>query len=235
MLRQDHLNRAGYTSPRSTADPQSVGLLPRLRDAIRSWLAVDSPASTAAGQVAVEAPAVAQDWPSLDEIYDEVKDSVAAQNDRLKTIDTKANFGLAAATLLTAGVTGLGRALVDAGQRAIVPSWTVLGIQLRADQVIDWVTIASLGIYGLVALSAYAAYRLRTFKEAPDPNRLVAMYIHVDPRITKATITSERAKNYAINEKKIGRKAWWTNLAMVFLILEAFLLFIIALIQVTWL
>jgi len=232
-MQKPHLHAAGYVPPRPT--PRSGGLLVWLREAVRSWREVTVPASAIVVDDTTEAQTAVEDWPSLDVVYDEVQDSITAQNVRLKTIDAKANFGLVAGTLLTAGVTGLGRALVDGGREVATPRWEILGITLQANQVVDWVTITSLGAYALIAICANAAYRLRTFKEAPNPQRLVTKYIYEDPRITKTTITSVRAKNYASNEKTIEVKAWWTNLAMVFLVVEAFLLFVIAVIQVAWL
>lgn len=110
-----------------------------------------------------------------------------------------------------------------------------MGFDLNGSQVVDWVTIASLSAYALVAIGAYMANRPRSFKEAPDPQRLVSKDIYEEPALTKATITNVRAKNYAINEKVIERMAWWTNFAMIFLVLEALLLFTIAIIQVAWL
>jgi hypothetical protein len=183
----------------------------------------------------IAAPSPDQDWPSLDVVYAEVQNSIVLQNDRLKNIDTKANFALASATLLTAGVTGLGRALADAGRTGAVPSWTIQGLSVGADSVVDWVTVLSLGIYALIVFCTYNAYQLRDFMEAPDPAGLVSRYVHEDSTLTKATITKERAKNYARTEAQINVKARWTALAMRLLVVEALLLFLITIIQVIWL
>lgn len=231
----DQAKPTGYASaPTGTGRP-SARIGDRLRAALRVWLVLPAPLTAAAADDLTESATAIVDWPSLDIVYEEIQDSIAAQNDRLKSIDTKANVGLVAGTLLTAGVTALGRALVDAGQEIAVPRWQILGFDLNGSQVVDWVTIVSLGAYALVAIGAYMAYRPRSFKEAPDPQRLVSKYIYEEPALTKATITNVRAKNYAINETLIERKAWWTNFAMIFLVLEALLLFTIALIQVAWL
>lgn len=233
MLR-DHFNPSGYPTPRLNSKRQTT--LDRLRGVLRSWLAVeiDAPAMTAADDVN-EAPATDRDWPSLEVVYKEVQDSVAAQNDRLKTIDTKANFGLAAATLLTAGVTGLGRALGESGRQLVASSWKVFGIELQVNQLVDWVTIISLGIYAFIAFSTFMAYRLRTFKESPQPQPLIDKYIYEEPIFTKAAITKARVRDYGINQETIEAKAVWVSLAMMLLVVEALLLVAIAVIQVTWL
>jgi hypothetical protein len=211
----------------------------RLKNATVRWLLslLQAPAPPAVIETHTEETATTDaDWPSLDEVYDEVKDSIASQNDRLKSIDTKANFGLAAATLLTAGVTGLGKALSDpsASAKAGVKHdlWLFCA---RGDTLADWVTIASLVVYVLAATCAFAAYRLRTFNEVPNPDRLVKHYIYQDANQTKAAIANARAKAYASNEKTIDRKAFWTSASMVLLILEAVCLLLIAFIQVKWL
>jgi hypothetical protein len=175
------------------------------------------------------------DWPSLDEVYTEVKDRISSQNDRNKTIDGKANFGLAAATLLTAGVTGLSKVVGDVATKSNVGQRDFILFHAHLGTVADWITVASLAVYGMAAISAYMAYHLRAFRESPKPQRLVEHYVNQDPRITKATITRELAKDYAFNEDVIDEKVKWTNRTMVFLIVETALLLLIALIQVIWL
>lgn len=228
-MQKQQVNPAGF----APSHP-SIPLHDRVRDAVRAWLAVDQ-AVPVIVEHAEETLLTSADWPSLDVVYEEVQDAIAAQNERLKTIDTKANFGLVAGTLLTAGVTGLGRALVEAGNIVASPRWLIGDNTLHASQVVDAVTVLSLLAYAAIAVCAYVAYKLRTFKEAPQPQRLIEKYVYEDPNITKAAITKQRAKNYENNETQIELKAKWTNLAMVFLIVEAFLLLVIAVVQVTWL
>lgn len=170
-------------------------------------------------------------WLSLDLVYEELQESATAQIERLKSIDTKANFGLVAGTLLTAGVTGLGRALLDATQSAGPPTWSILGVNLAANQVVDALTVLSLGAYALIAFCTFQAYRLRMFQEAPNPEVLVTKYIYEPPRITKGVIIDARADNLATNEKVIGQKVVWTKRAMVFLVVEALLLFVIGIVE----
>jgi hypothetical protein len=82
------------------------------------------------------------DWPSLDEVYTEVKDRISSQNDRNKTIDGKANFGLAAATLLTAGVTGLSKVVGDVATKSNVGKQDFILFHAHLGTVADWITVA---------------------------------------------------------------------------------------------
>lgn len=178
-------------------------------------------------------------WPSLDAVYEEVKDRIDVQNDQIKTLDAKANFGLVAATLLTAGVTGLGRALVesqapDAGITPTPASLGILGWNIEGAALVDWVTVLSLGAYVVAAIGAYFAYRLRDFKVSPNPISLRENYLDKDPAYTKGAITNSRVKDYLANEDVIKGKVRWTNVAMAALVAEAILLLLIGLVQVWW-
>jgi hypothetical protein len=230
--------RLPYSTPKGVDRNAATPPATALKEAVVRWLLalLQAPAPAVAIEEHREEPSVADtDWPSLDEVYEQVKDRLAAQNDRVKTIDTKANFGLVAATLLTAGVTGLGKALVESGQKAAIPRWTILGIDIRADRLVDWVTVVSLGAFALAAVSAFMAYRVREFRESPNLKRLLDHYLNEDPRFTKAAILNQRARDYEFNEAVIASKLTWTLLAMLFLVVESILLVIIALIQVFWL
>lgn len=44
------------------------------------------------------------DWPSLDVVFDAVKGRVAEQHGLIATLDSKAGFSLAAASILTGGI-----------------------------------------------------------------------------------------------------------------------------------
>lgn len=230
MLRQD----SRRLSPRS---PWS-GISERL---LRSLSRANTPTAVIAAQNVPQAEEEAEeaqgavDWPSLDEVYEEVKERIEVQNEQIKTLDTKANFGLAAATLLTAGVTGLGRALGETQRTGEIESWNILGRSITAENLVDWITIASLGAYVVAALGAYFAYKLRTFKVSPNPRRLIDKWIHEDPSETKAALTRSRVQDYEFNETVIETKVKWTNTAMIALVIEAVLLLAIAVVQVLWL
>jgi len=188
---------------------------------------MDEPANETSG---------AEDYPSLDIAYDGVKDVLAQQTDRLKSVETKANFGLASATLLTAGVTGLGKALNDATKDgAPVPLIDFWKFHVKADNAINWLTIAALVTYASIILFIFMAYRIRDFYESPDPKRLVESYISQPAWETKAMILDARAKDYTSNEVLLCLKARWANVAMVLFLVEAVLLCVIAFVQVKWL
>lgn len=238
----DHITPTEYAAPQISVPSQPAGLLPRIREATRVWLGIEPRAAVVPVEEAPDISDETKDWPSVDVVYDEIHNMVKAQNDRLKIIDTKANFGLAAATLLTAGVTGLGRALAESGQRMVasgqevaLPQWPVFGADVPVTTMTDWVTIISLVIYALIAVSTYLAYRIRTYRDVANPRRLMDVYLYKAPAYTKAAIANQRAKNFAGNEAKINDKATWVNRAMILLIGEAALLVVIAIIQVAWL
>ncbi|MBA2520827.1 MAG: hypothetical protein H0V24_14275 [Chloroflexia bacterium] len=237
----DHMRSSGYTAPQSAGSPQPLRLLSRLRASTRVWLGIETVAAVPIEET-TEISDENKDWPSIDVVFEQIEEMVKTQNDRLKTIDTKANFGLAAATLLTAGVTGLGRALADSGQRVAasgrdvaLPHWPVFGGEVPVNSITDGVTIISLVMYALIALSTYLAYRIRTYREVANPKRLMDVYLYKEPAYTKAAIANQRAKNFGSNEAKINDKATWVNRAMILLVGEAALLVVIAIVQVAWL
>lgn len=186
----DQINPTSYGSPQVQPRSRVHGPIGRIRHALRGWLAIETATAVAAAEDIADEQAATRDWPSLDVVYEEMQDSISVQNDRIKGIDTKANFGLAAATLLTAAVTGLGRALLEAPQQGANPVW----FGLPATLVVDAVTIVSLGVYALIAFTTYRAYRIQTFKDVPAPQRLLDKYLYEAPEITKAAIARARVK-----------------------------------------
>jgi hypothetical protein len=231
----DHLRPTTYATPSKPAPRATSGALPRLRQAARSWLGIEPVASAVTVEDAPDLAEEHTDWPSIDVVYDEIQEMTKAQSDRNKIIDTKANFGLAAATLLTAGVTGLGRALSESGATVgsqVVPigPWTP-----STNQLVDGVTIASLVVFFLIALCTVLAYRIQTFRDVANPGKLMEVYLYKEPEYTKAALAQQRAKNFMTNEDRIDGKATWANRAMKLLVVEAGLLLLIAVLQVIWL
>lgn len=180
-------------------------------------------------------------WPSLDLLYDEIQGRIAAQDAQISGLDSKANFGLASATLLTAGVTGLTKT-IDEVQRpaegspassiqpAIVDLW-VVG-EFKATGVVDALTIVSLVVYVLVIAFSFLAYRVRHWHVTPNPQQVLHEASWWPEEQTKATLAVKRADDFRLNEEKVLSKARWVRLALAALMVEAALLLTIALVQV---
>lgn len=150
---------------------------------------------------------------------EEVRLAIARQDAQTATLDSKANFGLGSATLLTA-ILGFHQA---SAHSARAPFWVVATIVC---------TIIGFGVYGYVVWSSYQAYKLRTFEAVPDPRELEDTYLNVEPDDIRLALIKARSKAFTHNYDLLTDKAKWTNKALKALGCEALTLGLISLIQI---
>lgn len=168
---------------------------------------------------------------SLDVVFEQVKSRMAAQDSQIATLDGKANFSLASATLLTAGVTGLQAAFSSAQETGPVNSFMVFGLNLPATAAISILTSVSLLAYVIVVFAAYQAYRVRDFKAVPKVQTLRDKYLQKTETETKTAMIDAWVEVFSRNEKLINNKLWWTNLVLFALAVEAFLLLLVTVVE----
>ncbi len=173
--------------------------------------------------------------PSLDLAFEEAKRLIAAQDAQLAALDGKANFGLGSATLLTAGVAALRSSMNNVEEAAQVSGQpnmlTVRSFEVDWLTVANGLTIAALGVYAWVVLSALSAYGLRKYENAPDPQKLLARFLNKPEHETKRKIVEELADAFATNAEHAAAKVKWTRRVIWGLLAEAVVLVGIAAVQ----
>lgn len=151
---------------------------------------------------------------SVELIHAEIKGRMNEQNAQIATLDTKANFGLGSASLLTAAIIALHSSVEGHGL------------------IVNLLTALSLFAYSAVALFSFLAYKLRTFETPPAPEALMLYYIESQPDETMETLIKEMVDAYNKNLKPIRRKILYTKLTLFSLLVEAGLLMSIACAQI---
>lgn len=152
-------------------------------------------------------------FPSLDLVFDLTRERLSAQLASVDSLDTKANFVLGSATLLTAAAA------------------TVQGLS-HYDSAVRFVAIIfAMLLYLAVIFTSFRAYMVRGYHQAPDPTALEG-YMWEQLETTKGTILKEMVGCYNDNKKEIARKVWWLRWALRAFGAEAVLLSILALLEV---
>jgi uncharacterized protein HemY len=158
---------------------------------------------------------------SLQIVFDEVKGQLDAQAARVDTLDGKSNFGLASASLLTAGLISFQDAVPIAEVSTTV-------------KMVYWVlVISALITYVIVVVTAYYAYRVLPFKAVPAPKRLLEGYLNKPEEDTKRALVTAFVEAFDQNEKLVQRKTQWTTAVLISLMVEAALLLIITIVQLS--
>lgn len=171
-----------------------------------------------------EQAAVTENLESLDVVFEQVEGRMAAQDAQISSLDGKANFSLASATLLTAGVTALQSAFSTAQDAGTPNDFLVFGLSLPPAVVVEVLMIVSLLAYVVVVYAAYQAYRVRNFKAVPKVRTLRDKYLQKPEGETKKAMVDAWVEVFSRNEDLINNKIWWTNVVLFALALEAFLL-----------
>ena len=160
-------------------------------------------------------PGPASPWPAIDIVYQELIDRAKGQQEHIKILDTKANFGLGSATILTASL-----ALQQAAESASAQTgWS------------GAVVVVALVAYLVVVISSFSAYRLRQVWVTPDPIVLTKEVVYETPDRAKSALSVARAEALVNNEEIIRSKVFWTKNALAGLFVEALALLIIAVAQ----
>lgn len=169
--------------------------------------------------------------PSLDFIFDQVKSRSAVQDEQISALDRKSNFGLASATLLTAGIAGLYKILSSLSADSAATGLSFFSISINLAPVINFMVCAAGATYLAVVFTTYRAYKIRDFSVVPEPRSLVEKYLHKPEEHTKEVLLSTLLEAFDNNEKLIGKKVFWTNWVLRSLFAEAILLLLMALLQ----
>jgi hypothetical protein len=174
---------------------------------------------------------------NLDVILTYVKERGAAQNAQITSLDGKANFGLAAASLLTTGVASLHAAFLSAqrldpsrGAGALL--FPRLDPQIFAPIALAFTALA-FATYVVVVFSAYQAYKVRGYTTVPNAKTLLNEYWTSPAFDTKARLAATMAEVIEENEHKTDAKAWWVRVVMRSLLVEAALLLLLLVLQLT--
>jgi hypothetical protein len=161
---------------------------------------------------------------NLDVILTYIKERTAAQTAQIAALDGKANFGLAAASLLTTGIASLHN--VDPGKQSALPLLPHLApsILLPAAGVVTGVAFAT---YIVVVYSAFQAYKVRGYMTVPDARVLLSEYWWKSSFETKADLASTMAAAIEKNEPEVTVKARWVRIVTTSLLVEAVLLLLL--------
>jgi hypothetical protein len=166
-------------------------------------------------------------WPNLDESYLLTKEALAAQLAQSHTLDSKASFVLASASILTASALALHQAVANlsgTGPSAHMPAGIVVLARVLA-------VLAVLAYLGVVYTS-FRAYTLRSYAGPADPRQLEARYVSMDAELAKATLFSTMVKSYGDNSALLDQKASWTRYALYALLGEAALVALTTIVEI---
>ncbi len=174
---------------------------------------------------------------SVDVVFDALRARLAIQLEQIKILDGKANFGLASASLLTAAVAGLRSSLATAQRAGEVEDWVIPNLlTVNPSTVVNVLVVAALGAYLAVVLTAYNAYRVRTFKwvlgSDDGPNEdFLAVYMDRPAVDTKEALSVAMSHAFKRNAQMVESKSRYVSLVLFSLIVEAFLLLLITVVQ----
>jgi len=181
-------------------------------------------------------PSMSPDSPSLNVIFDAVKERVEDQKGRIAALDTKAGFTLGAATILTGGISTLTAGLAGfTGDEAKPMKHIDLGAgSLSAQQIVALVVALILAAYAFLVFTTFQAFRLRSFAIAPEPTTLRKEWSSESEQSTKAGLVDAMVYAFETNKDTIKGKTTWTNRAILAIVLEASLTLVVGMLQL-WL
>lgn len=168
------------------------------------------------------------DFPSLDLLFELVKDRIAVQRWQVGGLDNKANFVLGSATALISAALLLQAVLIQIrSQTAWLPSCPLpLHQSLRLLPL-----LALLVVYLATMLSAFFAYIVREYKYPPDLDELYHSYLHREEKNTKLEVLRAMLDVYKENNKIICNKRFWTRTSFIVFAGEVTVLVLVLLVQ----
>ncbi len=181
-------------------------------------------------------PSMSPDSPSLDIIFEAVKERVDDQKGRIDALDGKAGFTLGAATILTGGIGTLTTGLAGfTGKDAKPMKYIDLYVgSLSANQLVAIVVALILPAYVYMVYTTFQAFKLRPFANAPNPTRLRDAWQTEPEKSTKAGLVDAMVTAFERNSVTIADKTNWTNRAILAIALEAGLALMVGVLQL-WL
>ncbi len=172
-----------------------------------------------------------KDFPSLNLIFDLLKDRIALQWQQTNALDNKANFILVSATALVSAALVL-QAVLLTPQTAPVSQITSLPFYCptSTNRILHSLPLLILlAVYLFVMLSAYLAYQIRVYKQAPEPDELFKYLIDEEDKtmeaVTRAMLEVCKSNNLTIRSKVLRVKIAFILLGFEVLALVAYLFF----------
>lgn len=156
--------------------------------------------------------------PSLNLIFEQVKGRLAAQDSQINTLDSKANLGFGASTIVTALAGTKLEDVLPSGK--LGPLWSVV--------IYLFVLIVAL-LYLSGIFCAYKAYRLRSYNIVPNPEKLRDNYLHRTEDETKKALLDTMVVAFANTEVLLKNKIQWTKRTLLFVLAQAVVLLFVLL------
>ncbi len=170
------------------------------------------------------------DFPSLDLLFELIKDRIAVQRWQANSFYSKANFVLGSATALMSAALILQTVLLQMHPQAagllFCPLFIHQSLRLLP-------LLALLVVYFATMLCAFFAYLVREYKYAPDLDELYKNYLNRDERSTKLEVFKSTLYVYKENDEIINNKRFWTRIAFIVFGGEVIVLVLVLLVQTT--
>jgi hypothetical protein len=178
------------------------------------------------------------DFPSLDLIFELTKERLAGQMQQVSNLDTKANFVLGSATALISAAVVLQAVLITPQTTALPaqsqPITLPFYCPLPSDKFLRALPLLMLLlVYLLVVLIAYLSYKIRVYKQVPEPGELYKTYLYKHESDTKAEVFRAMLDAYKANDHTIRDKVTRLKAAFILLGCEAISLVVYLFFQTT--
>jgi hypothetical protein len=166
-----------------------------------------------------KAPSGEANTSSLDLIYEEAKDQLAAQRELSRALDRKAELILGSASLIITVASGL---------KALRPTLAPVATATAPAGDPTLASLVSLALYALAAVFylcaiafGYRAYTVREFHKQVGPSRLREKYLPMEPDEAKTELLTNIIRSYGKNRTMIrSQKTPALKKGLIFLLLE---------------
>lgn len=159
-------------------------------------------------------------FPSLDLIFLLTKERVNAQFQQVNALDSKANFMLGSSTALISAALVLQSVLLPQTNNylpaKLIPTYCPTNTLL---QILPLLIL--LALYLTTIVTTFLAYKIRWYKQAPEPSELYRNYLHREESSTKAEVFRAMVEAYKENDKVIRSKVLWIKISFILLSFEA--------------
>lgn len=163
------------------------------------------------------------DLPSLELVFDLVKERITAQLMQVDGLDNKANFIKGAATGLVSIAFVLQSVLLAAHPQSYCSTIIPIFIHTLPPLLKRAIPLLPLLITFLIVIyTSHKSYKIDNYHEVPaNPRVLFNSYLEEELAATKIDILDRMVINYEKNKEKIDCKARWVNHALFWLEIEA--------------
>ncbi len=155
------------------------------------------------------------EYPSLNLAFEMTKEQLSYQPSIVDALDSKANFTLSSATVLTIAATVFRGTFFAQMNSALT----------------DVIELVLLVLYAIILFCSYQAYCLRPYTSVPHPAKF-EKYLRENEEYTKGVLYSTMVDAFEKNEGTINKKSKWATLAMSGLIIEGAITALTTLLQV---